>query len=80
MIRSSPPQNMTGSAGDGIWTFDFSIPAGNSGDATVTISGIDTAGNGNQSATNDTFRIDNTKPTVALTYNPGLWPSAAPIP
>ena len=61
---------MTGSTGDTVWTFNFAVPDGNSGDATVTISGTDVAGNGNQSASNSIFTIDNKKPTVALTYNP----------
>ena len=61
--------NMTGSAGDTAWTFNFSVPAGNSGDATVTIVGTDIAGNTNEVATNSTFTIDNTGPTVALTYS-----------
>ena len=69
--------SMTGSAGDGIWTFNFTVPAGNSGDATVFIDGTDIAGNGNQSATNNTFTIDNDKPTVALTYNPDRAVSSA---
>ena len=62
--------SMTGSAGDTIWTFNFTVPAGNSGDATVFIDGLDIAGNGNQTPSNNTFTIDNKKPTVALTYNP----------
>ena len=62
--------NMTGSAGDTVWTFNFTVPAGNSGDATVTITGTDIAGNSNEAATNNTFTIDNTPPQVALTYNP----------
>ena len=70
--------NMTGSAGDTLWTFNFTVPDGNSGDAVVTIAGAtDEAGNSNQTATNNTFTIDNTKPTVALTYNPDRVVSSA---
>ena len=69
--------NMTGSAGDTLWTFNFTVPDGNSGDAVVTIAGTDIAGNSNEAATNNTFTIDNTRPIVALTYNPDRAVSSA---
>ena len=62
---------MTGNTGDSSWGFVFTIPVseGNDGTAAVTISGTDVAGNTSTSATNNTFEIDNTAPTVALTYS-----------
>ena len=69
--------NMTGSAGDTVWTFNFTVPDGNSGDATVTIAGTDIAGNSNEASTNNSFTIDNTGPTVALTYSPDRAVSSA---
>ena len=71
---------MTGTTGDTVWTFNFDVPGGNSGDATVTVAGLDIAGNANQAPTNEiftTFNIDNKKPTVALTYNPDRAVSSA---
>jgi len=63
-------EDMTGSAK--VWTYVFTIPAGSDGEATVTISGTDLAGNANQAATNATFVIDNTAPVVAVTGIVGL--------
>ena len=59
-------------SGDGrVWTFSYVVPAGSDGTATVTISGAaDAAGNSNAQATNNSFAIDSTAPTVALTYEP----------
>ena len=63
--------NMTDSGDQTTWTFSDDVPATSDGTATVTISGaIDAAGNTADAASNNTFTIDNTGPTVALTYNP----------
>ena len=62
--------DMTGGQGDTVWTYSYNVPARSDGAAVVTISGTDLAGNANDLATNATFTIDNTAPTVALTYNP----------
>ena len=53
------------------WTHTYTAPSGqgNGGTAAVTISGTDLAGNPNTPAINNTFEIDNTRPTVALTYS-----------
>ena len=62
---------MTDSGNQTVWTYSYNVPAGSDGIATVTIAGAtDAAGNPNAAATNNTFTIDNTAPTVALTYNP----------
>lgn len=62
---------MTDSGNRITWTHTYTVPAGqgNGGTAAVTISGTDLAGNPNTPATNNTFEIDNTRPTVALTYS-----------
>ena len=61
---------MTDSGDQITWTYSYDVPLGGDGTATVTISGTDLAGNSNDAATNQTFTIDNTAPTVALTYDP----------
>jgi len=57
---------MTESADRKVWTFSFTVPAGNDGTATVTITGSDLAGNPMTDSAN-TFVIDNTRPTIADT-------------
>ena len=62
---------MTDSGAGTVWTFSYDVPAWSDGTATVTIAGAaDAAGNPNGVATNNTFTIDNTPPTLALSYNP----------
>ena len=61
---------MTDSGDQTIFTFSYDVPAGSDGSATVTIAGAtDSAGNPNAAASNDSFTIDNTAPTVALAYS-----------
>ena len=60
------PTAMTMGADNTIWTYDYDVPAGSDGTATVTIAGVDLAGNANEPATNNTFIIDNTIPTVTV--------------
>ena len=62
---------MTDSDGQVTWTYTYDVPSDSDGTATVTIAGAtDDAGNANATATNNTFTIDNTGPTVALSYAP----------
>ena len=66
-----PATSMTDSGNQTTFTFSYDVPAGSDGSATVTISGAtDSAGNPNDAASNDSFTIDNTAPTVDLTYSP----------
>ena len=60
--------NMSGSTT--VWTFAYTVPAGSDGTATVTIAAVNSSDEANATATNNTFTIDNTAPTVALTYSP----------
>ena len=55
-------------SGNGItWTFSYDVPSGSDGTATVSIAGAtDEAGNPNQPATNNTFVIGITGPSVVL--------------
>ena len=65
-----PATSMTDSGGQTIFTFSYDVPASSDGSATVTIAGAtDSAGNTNAAASNDSFTIDNTAPTVALAYS-----------
>lgn len=59
-------------SGDGlVWTFEFEVPPGSDGEATVSISGVtDEAGNPNLEPENNTFTIDSAGPAVELTYEP----------
>ena len=61
---------MTDSGDQITWAYSYDVPSGSDGTATVTISGTDPAGNANDAPTNASFTIDNTAPTVALTYIP----------
>ncbi|MBI2916502.1 MAG: hypothetical protein HYY01_00775 [Chloroflexi bacterium] len=58
--------NMTATADPAIWTYNYVVPAASDGTATVTISGTDLAGHASQAATNNTFTIDNTAPTLSI--------------
>ena len=59
--------SMTDSGDQTTFTFSYDVPAGSDGAATVTIAAAtDAAGNPNAAASNDSFTIDNTAPTVAL--------------
>ena len=50
-----------------IWIFNFTVPSANDGNATVVITDArDCWGNVNATATNNTFTIDNTIPSVVL--------------
>ena len=51
------------------WTYDIEMPSGNDGTARVTITAQDAADNPVDAHTDDTFMVDNTAPTVALTYD-----------
>lgn len=63
--------NMTDGGTQKVWTYSYDVPSGSDGSATVTITGAtDTALNANATATNNTITIDNTGPTVTLTYSP----------
>jgi hypothetical protein len=61
------PTPMIIGANNTIWTYSYNVPAGSDGTATVTIAGVDLAGNANQVATNNTITIDNIIPTVTVT-------------
>ncbi len=58
------PTDMTATGNALVWTFSYDVPAGSDGTATVTVNITDLAGNPNSAATNNTFTIDNTAPTV----------------
>jgi 4-hydroxy-3-methylbut-2-enyl diphosphate reductase IspH len=48
------------------WTYAWTVPTDNDGEATVSIAATDVAGNANTAATGKTsYTIDNTKPTVS---------------
>ena len=49
------------------WTYVWTVPAGNDGTVTATVSGTDIAGNAYSGTDSITFTIDNTAPTVSLT-------------
>ena len=49
------------------WTYVWTVPAGNDGTLTATVSGTDIAGNSYAGTDSITFTIDNTAPTVSLT-------------
>ncbi|MEW5847122.1 MAG: hypothetical protein AB1777_12770, partial [Bacteroidota bacterium] len=50
-----------------VWTYNIDVPAcAVTTTATVTISGVDLAGNANNTATNNTFTVDNIAPTVNI--------------
>ena len=69
---SDVDQTATNMAGNTtVWTFAYTVPAGSEGTATVTIAAVNASDDANATATNNTFTIDNTGPTVALTYSPG---------
>ena len=53
-----------------VWTYTHTVGSGD-GTATVAIAGTDLAGNPNATASNNTFVVDNTAPTVALAYSDG---------
>ena len=62
--------SMTDSGDQTTFTFSYDVPAGSDGAATVTIAGAaDSAGNPNAAASNNSFTIDNSAPTVALSYS-----------
>ncbi len=57
----------TAMSGNGtVWTYQHDVPTGSDGNATVMISGTDIAGNPNETATNNTFIIDNIAPVITL--------------
>ncbi len=61
--------NMSGA--NKVWTYAYDVPSGSDGTATISLSNAQNAGGDNAATpTNRTFTIDNTVPTVALTYNP----------
>ena len=65
------PTEMTPSADGTEWTFEYQVPAGSDGVATVIIGGVqDDEGNPIQAILNVTLNIDNTGPTAVLTYDP----------
>ena len=51
------------------WTYLWTVPAGNNGTVSATVSGTDVAGNAYSGTDSITFTIDNTAPTVNLTNN-----------
>ncbi|MCK5319726.1 MAG: fibrobacter succinogenes major paralogous domain-containing protein, partial [Anaerolineales bacterium] len=52
------------------WTYSWDVPADHSGDtATVSVDGYDIAGNAYAGSDEIIYTIDNTAPTVALTYS-----------
>ena len=53
-------------ATDSVWTYQFTTPAGNDGFATVTVAGLDLAGNAltPTSGNANTLKVDNTPPVV----------------
>ncbi|MCP6717999.1 MAG: DUF5011 domain-containing protein [Patescibacteria group bacterium] len=60
----------TAMSGSGmVWTHQYDVPAGSDGNATVMILGTDIAGNPNETATNNTFIIDNIAPVITLSGN-----------
>jgi hypothetical protein len=62
---------MTDGGTQKVWSYSYNVPSGSDGTATVTISGAtDSALNGNATATNNTFTVDNTGQTVSLSYSP----------
>ncbi len=63
-----------------VWSYSYDVPSGSTGAATVTISGADVAGNSNQAATNSTFTIDNTPPSVSLSSTASEPTGVSPIP
>jgi len=69
--------NMTAADSGRVWTYPYTVHAATEagyadGEATVTITnGGDSASNPNAVATNNTFTIDTTSPTAALTYTQG---------
>ncbi|TPW06370.1 MAG: hypothetical protein FD129_2679, partial [bacterium] len=64
-VNDQTAADMTATADSKVWTFTKAIASGGDGAATVK----DAAGNENAAATNATFTIDTTAPTVALTYS-----------
>ena len=60
---------MTATADDKVWTYLMNVPSGNSGPANITITATDAAGNPIGAHTNQVFMVDNTPPTVAITYS-----------
>lgn len=58
---------MAATADNKIWTYLWSVPAGNDGDVAVSISSTDSFGNANNPATGRTsYTIDNTKPNITV--------------
>ena len=51
------------------WTYLWTVPAGNNGTVSATVSGTDIAGNAYSGTDSITFTIDNTAPTVNLINN-----------
>ncbi|WP_148039285.1 beta strand repeat-containing protein [Methanohalophilus portucalensis] len=49
-----------------IWYYEYDVPADSNGIATVTIDAVDPAGNSNNVATNNIFKIDNEVPALTL--------------
>ncbi len=62
--------NMTATADPKIWTYAATIANDTDGSVTVTVTNAsDAAGNAGAAATNDTFTIDASSPTVSLAYS-----------
>ena len=73
--------DMTATVDPLVWTYTWNVPAGNDGNAAVSITAADVAGNANQAATGETsYTIDNTAPTVAITSTETTPTKASPIP
>ena len=78
--KTTAPKITIGSVVDGatmtktdnlVWKYIWNVPSDSDGDHAVSISATDVAGNSNDTATGqNSYTIDNTAPTVALTYNP----------
>ena len=51
------------------WTYIVKIPAGNDGTAQITVAALDAADNSMGAHSSHTFEVDNTAPTVDLTYD-----------
>jgi len=62
--------DMTPTADNKVWTHSLDVPAGNDGTAVITVTGTDAAGNPVGAHTGNTFVVDNTGPTVAISYSP----------
>ncbi|MBI4866452.1 MAG: hypothetical protein HY816_05845 [Candidatus Wallbacteria bacterium] len=67
----APVTAMTGTPGTTVWTYSWSVPAGQNGTATVTVAGKNASGVTNGlPAFNSTMRVDTTSPTASIAYNP----------